>query len=205
MQYSSVPVATQFPSMQNFQILFPLPFLSPEMMSQSYQNDFWHLWLSHQAYLYRCCLRWMGYNSMDAEDALSLAMGKAYRKFPLYAAQIRRSRSWLTKLCYRTCLDLHRSTRPSISWDEVNVEMTTPDHLAPFEQAIAIEIEEVLSQSLQQLPPLLRQAFILHCLQNLPYNEVAQRLKITPANARKRVEQARVKLKVRLHAYLPSA
>jgi RNA polymerase sigma factor (sigma-70 family) len=158
-------------------------------------NNFWPLWLSHQAYLYRCCLRWMGYNSMNAEDALNLAMWKAYRKFTQYANQIRQWKSWLTKLCYRTCLDLQRSVCPSTNLEELETELGTPDYLSPYQYAIALETQEIIHQAIQKLSLPLRQAFTLRCIEEVSYPEIAQRLEITEANARKRVEQAKFKLR----------
>jgi len=175
---------------------------SPGAITQGHLQSFWPLWLSHQAYLYRCCLRWMGYNPMDAEDALNLAMWKAYRKFTQYANQIRQWRSWLTKLCHRTCLDFQRSVRPSLNLEELDNELGTPDCLSPYQYAIALETEETVNQAMQKLPFLLRQAFILRCIEELSYSEIAQRLEITEANARKRVEQARAKLRKSLKPQL---
>ncbi|MFM7438653.1 MAG: RNA polymerase sigma factor [Snowella sp.] len=45
------------------------------------------------------------------------------------------------------------------------------------------------------MPKSLRQAFTLRCVEELSYPEIAQHLEITEANARKRVEQARAKLR----------
>ena len=168
---------------------------SSSLITQNNDSYFWQLWLSHQNYLYRCCLRWMGYNVMDAEDALALAMWKAYGKLSHHADQIRQVRSWLTKLCYRVCLDLRRSVRSGINLEDLENEIPMPDRSSPYQYAIALETEETLNQAMQKLPFLLRQAFILRCIEELSYPEIAQRLEITEANARKRVEQARAKLK----------
>ena len=70
-----------------------------------------------------------------------------------------------------------------------------PDRSSPYQYAIALETEETVEQAIQKLPFLLRQAFILRCIEELSYPEIAQRLEITEANARKRVEQARAKLR----------
>lgn len=189
----SASVSTQSSRIQKARSF--LEFSSSEAIMQFHLDNFWPLWLSHQAYLYRCCLRWMDYNLMDAEDALNVAMWKAYRKFTQYANQIRQWRSWLTKLCHRTCLDLQRSVRPSLNLEELETEPETPDYLSPYQYAIALETQETIDQAIQKLPPLLSQAFTLRCIEELSYPEIAQRLDITEANARKRVEQARAKLK----------
>jgi RNA polymerase sigma-70 factor (ECF subfamily) len=70
-----------------------------------------------------------------------------------------------------------------------------PDHSSSYQYAIALETEEIVNQAIQNLPPLLRQAFTLRCIEEFSYSEIAQRLEITKGNARKRVEQARTKLR----------
>ena len=175
---------------------------SSSLINQNNCSDFWQLWLSHQSYLYRCCLRWMNYNTTDAEEALTLAMWKAYGKLPQYADQIRQVRSWLTKLCYRVCLDLRRSIRPNLNLEDLENEIPMPDRSSPYQYAIALETEETVEQAMQKLPFLLRQAFILRCIEELSYSEIAQRLEITEATARKRVEQARAKLRKSLKSQI---
>ena len=192
-RHFSASISTQSSRVQNLCSFPAIP--PPEVITQNHFQNFWKLWLSHQNYLYHCCLRWMDYNVMDAEDALHLAMWKAYQKFTQYADQIRQWRSWLTKLCRRVCLDLRRSVRPSLNLDDLEPEITAPDSLSPCQYTISLENQEMLNQAIQKLPPLLRQAFILRCIEELSYPEIAQRLEITEANARKRVEQARAKLR----------
>jgi RNA polymerase sigma-70 factor (ECF subfamily) len=49
------------------------------------EQTFWQLWQQNQTYLYRCCLKWMNGNRIDAEEALSQAMFKAWEKLPDHA------------------------------------------------------------------------------------------------------------------------
>ncbi|MGD1715261.1 RNA polymerase sigma factor [Dapis sp. BLCC M172] len=67
---------------------------------------FWQQWQEHQDYLYRCCVKWMGGNSTNAEDALSMAMLKAREKIQQCAKAIENFKAWLTKLTYNLCMDL---------------------------------------------------------------------------------------------------
>ena len=65
---------------------------------------FWQLWERYQPYLYRCCLRWMGGNPADAEDACSRAMLKAWDKLPKYAAKLINLKAWLARLTHNLCV-----------------------------------------------------------------------------------------------------
>lgn len=70
---------------------------------------FWQQWQKYQDYLYRCCLKWMGSNPIDAEDVLSRVMLKAWEKVQKYAAgEITNFKAWLTSLTHNLCVDIHR-------------------------------------------------------------------------------------------------
>lgn len=67
-----------------------LDFQASTMSHQSYlaldiMSIFWQQWQQYRDYLYRCCIKWMGGNPTDAEDALSRAMLKAWDKAQKYA------------------------------------------------------------------------------------------------------------------------
>ncbi len=48
------------------------------------RSIFWQQWQQYRDYLYLCCVKWMGGNPTDAEDALSRAMLKAWEKLQKY-------------------------------------------------------------------------------------------------------------------------
>ncbi|NEO94797.1 MAG: hypothetical protein F6K56_33240, partial [Moorea sp. SIO3G5] len=59
-------------------------------LSQSHhfsQKEFWQQWQQYRDYLYHRCLRWMGGNPTNAEDALSRAMIKAWEKVQKFAGK----------------------------------------------------------------------------------------------------------------------
>lgn len=78
---------------------------------QNINSDFWQLWQEYQDYLHRCCVKWMG-NTIDAEDVLSQAMLKAWDKLRNSTVEIKNFKSWVTKLTYNICVDIHRERRP---------------------------------------------------------------------------------------------
>lgn len=80
------------------------------MSNQSYlaldiRSNFWQQWQQYQDYLYRCCVKWMGGNTTDAEDALSRAMLKAWEKVQKFAGEIANFKAWLTTLTRNLCVD----------------------------------------------------------------------------------------------------
>lgn len=70
--------------------------------------EFWRLWQEHRDYLYRCCCKWIGGNSIDAEDTLSRATIKAWEKFQKAAGSIRNFKAWISQMTYHLCVDFHR-------------------------------------------------------------------------------------------------
>ncbi|MEH2411457.1 RNA polymerase sigma factor [Nostoc sp.] len=72
------------------------------------RSIFWQQWQQYRDYLYCCCVKWMGGNQTDAEDALSRAMLKAWEKVQKYAGEITNFKAWLTTLTHNLCVDIHR-------------------------------------------------------------------------------------------------
>ena len=68
---------------------------------------FWQEWQQYRDYLYSCCLKWMGGNLTDAEDALSRAMLKAWEKAQKYAGEIANFKAWLTTLTRHLYVDIY--------------------------------------------------------------------------------------------------
>ncbi len=88
--------------------------------------SFWQLWQEHERYLYRRCLQWMG-NQIDAEDALSQAMLKAWEKIQAGKGAIKNIKAWLTRLTHNVCIDIHRGLnrggKPVESLDGMDFEL----------------------------------------------------------------------------------
>lgn len=77
-------------------------------LAQGDSSAFWILWMRYHGDLYNYCLRWMGGNREDAEDALSRASIKAWNALPKYADKITNPKGWLIRLTHNLCVDLHR-------------------------------------------------------------------------------------------------
>jgi DNA-directed RNA polymerase specialized sigma24 family protein len=72
------------------------------------EGDFWQQWNQNRDHLYRCCIKWMGGNYADAEDALSRAMLKAWKKTQKDQGKITNYKAWLTRLTHNLCVDIHQ-------------------------------------------------------------------------------------------------
>ncbi|AOW98604.1 hypothetical protein BJP34_03300 [Moorena producens PAL-8-15-08-1] len=170
------------------------------------EKEFWQQWQQYQDYLYHRCLRWMGGNPTDAEDALSRAMLKAWEKVQKFGRKIANFKPWLTKLTHNLCVDIHREHCRSANQVEdiegipeekglVSCEDTPERALETDEKKIAIR------RAIDNLPARLHQTFILHFYQELSYRDIAQQQDISYQNVCKRISQARAMLREELRGY----
>jgi len=101
-----------------------------------------------------------------------------------------RVKPWLMGIALNTARDAGRKDQRTI--DTVEMTMDRPamrsDHAARM----------TLEQAIADLPPNLKDAFLLGAVHGLDHNEVAARLDISPANARARISRARKNLRDKL-------
>jgi RNA polymerase sigma-70 factor (ECF subfamily) len=172
------------------------------------EKAFWQQWQQYQDYLHRCCIKWMGGNPTDAEDALSRAMLKAWEKVQKYAGEITNFKAWVTRLTHNLCVDIHRErSRGANRVEDIEGYASGEEQgLIPSEDTpeSAVETGEkriVIRRAIDNLPPRLRETFILHYREELSYPEIAQRQEISYDNVCKRISQARKILQEELRGY----
>jgi RNA polymerase sigma factor (sigma-70 family) len=165
-------------------------------------------WQQYRDYLYHCCIKWMGGNPTDAEDALSRAMLKAWEKVQKYAGEIDNFKSWLSTLTHNLCVDIHRErSRGANRVEDIEVYASSEEQgLVSFEETpeSAMETGEkkiVIRRAIDNLPTRMRETFILHFYQELSYPEIAQQQEISYQNVCKRISQARAILREELRGY----
>jgi RNA polymerase sigma-70 factor (ECF subfamily) len=173
------------------------------------EKGFWRLWEQYRDYLYRCCLKWMDGNAIDAEEALSLAMLKALEKLPDYAGKIKNLRGWLTSLTRNLCIDIHRGRRRKArqmeSIEEVIVkgnEAVISSFDSPELGILRQELGHYIRRAIDSLSSRLRTPFILRYYHEISYQDIAQQLALSVDNVYKRIQQAREILQKRLSRYL---
>nr|WP_309232575.1 sigma-70 family RNA polymerase sigma factor [Cylindrospermum sp. FACHB-282] len=169
---------------------------------------FWQLWEKNKDYLFRCCLKWMNSILVDAEDALSRVMLKAWEKFQKYSGEITNFKAWLTRLTHNLCVDIHKErNRGANRVENIEVYSAQEEQQQDFQSYMplsAVEIDEekiVIHRAIANLPTKLRETFILHFYEELFYAEIAQLQDISYQNVRKRISQARAILQEGLRRY----
>ena len=176
--------------------------------SEDLGKEFWQQWQQYRGYLYRCCIKWMGGNLTDAEDALSRAMLKAWEKVQKYAGEIGNFKAWLTRLTHNLCVDIHRErSRGANRVEDIEVYASFEEQgLVTFDDTpeIAMETSEkriVIRRAIDNLSFRLRETFILHFREELSHQEIAQQQNISYQNVCKRISQARAILREELRGY----
>lgn len=177
--------------------------------SEDIDSTFWQFWQQHQDYLYRCCLKWMGENPTEAEDALSLAMLLARDKFPVYAEKITSLKAWLTRLTHNLCVDIHRERcRRAMEIESIEDIAVRGDSAAissfdsPEDAILRHELGRYIRRAIDALCSRLRTPFILRYYHQFSYQDIAQQLALSLDNVYKRIQQAREFLQKRLRRYL---
>lgn len=161
-------------------------------------DAFWQLWLRHHRHLYNVCLRRMNGLSCDASDAMSRSMMVACSKMPQYANGINNVQAWLTRIVLNVCTDIQREQRRmaigvGMAEELVQIEQEHPQEqpLSPEDVTLTHEGYACIVRAITELPPRLRDVAQLHFLAEAPYESISQKLSITQANVRKRVQLAR--------------
>ena len=142
----------------------------------------------------------------DAEDEVQNSFLKAFQHLGTFQGGCRFS-TWLTRILVNQCLMRIRRLRRErfssldapVHPGEPHVPREIADPNAETDRAMAgEEVEQLLRREIQRIPPMLRQAFLLRHIENLPMSEVAEELGITQAAAKSRLLRARLELQERL-------
>ncbi|MBD2579321.1 RNA polymerase sigma factor [Oscillatoria sp. FACHB-1406] len=181
---------------------------NPSDLAVEIQSEFWQQWQQYRDYLYRCCVKWMDGNPIDAEDALSRAMLKAWEKTQKFAGKIANFKAWLTTLVRNLCVDIHRErSRRANRVEDIEVYIFAEEQgRVSVENTPDIKLDNserqmIIRRAIDNLPTRMRETFILHFYQDLTYLEIAQRQNITYQNVCKRISQARKILQQELRVY----
>jgi RNA polymerase sigma-70 factor (ECF subfamily) len=165
------------------------------------------IWQRHHRYLYALSLRWLHGDRAEAEDAVgdvvykaSLAVGRQHT--------ISNERAWLTRALHNRCMDTHRRKTGIQPLDirqdpdeDTQVEDGSGD---PSAEDIFLnkELGDVIRQALAELPESLRGPVVMRLIDEEAYALISSTFRISEANARKRIQQAREILRLRLEAYV---
>ena len=156
---------------------------------------FEELYRQHAARLYNLAYRMLG-NAADAEDLLQEIFLLAHRKLGSFRGQSALG-TWLYRLATNQCLDHLRSKAVRTAQVTASLAEETP-HGRRFEPAAppgpsvtSLDLERAIAQ----LPEGCRAAFVLHDVEGLEHQEVADVLGIAEGTSKSQVHKARRRLR----------
>src|SRR5438132_8385628 len=148
-------------------------------------------------------------NREDAEDVVQDAFLKAYTNLGQFQGQSK-FYTWLVRIAVNEALMKLRRRRPerTVSLDE---DIKTEDDSLPREvadwspnpeqQYTQAELREILSKTIQGLPPGFRTVFVLRDVEGLSTEETAAALELSVPAVKSRLLRARLQLRERLGRY----
>src|ERR1700736_580572 len=148
-------------------------------------------------------------NREDAEDVVQDAFLKAYGNLSQFQGQSK-FYTWLVRIAVNEALMKLRRRRPermvSLDEDVKTEEDSLPREVAdwspnPEQQYSQAELREILSKTIQGLPPGFRTVFVLRDVEGLSTEETAAALELSVPAVKSRLLRARLQLRERLGRY----
>ena len=152
------------------------------------------------------------HNREDAEDVVQDAFLKAYENLGQFQGQSK-FYTWLVRIAVNEALMKLRRRRTdkivSLDQDIETEEDTMPREIADwapnpaqlFDQG---QLREILSKTIQGLPPSFRTVFVLRDVEGLSTEETAEALDLSIPAVKSRLLRARLQLRERLNKYFKS-
>ncbi len=162
-------------------------------MKENTNPSFWNVWAQYREPLFQHALRLMGGNVADAEDAVDTAMLRAHQKY-VSPGKILNPRAWLGRILHNVCMDIHRERQ---RWGDAeermegleSAEPQSPE-LLPDAGLLQSESAAAVHECIQALPANLRGPLVMRYLQDMSYADIAEQLRLTHCNVRKRIQLA---------------
>jgi len=148
-------------------------------------------------------------NREDAEDVVQDAFLKAYGNLKQFQGQSK-FYTWLVRIAVNEALMKLRRRRPermiSLDEDVKTEEDSLPREVAdwspnPEQQYSQAELRDILTRTIQGLPPSFRTVFVLRDVEGLSTEETAEALELSIPAVKSRLLRARLQLRDRLSRY----
>jgi RNA polymerase sigma-70 factor, ECF subfamily len=134
------------------------------------------------------------------EEAEDLTQDIFLKIFKALATFDRRAnfQTWIVSISRNLCIDHYRSVRKERATiareiDTADLQPASRDR-TPYAAAEHQDLRETLRQALQMLPLTLRTAVVLRDLQELSYQEIADRLQLPEGTVKSRINRGRLEL-----------
>ncbi len=156
------------------------------------KQSFLLLYNRYREKLFTYCCRMIS-DRERAKDAMQEALLKAYQNAGMYQEGTNVA-AWLFRLTRNVCIDMIRARKEHDSIDEVQLpaQEGTPD----------VMLQDALTEEIERLPDIYREAVVLRDVQGHSYDEIAKITGTAISTVKFRIFKARDTLRQRLALYL---
>jgi RNA polymerase sigma-70 factor, ECF subfamily len=170
-------------------------------------NAFEELVHRHEQRVYRIAMGIIG-NHEDAEEAMQQTFLKVHQHLGGFLRSSKFA-TWMTRIAINEALQIRRRRRPTVSLDDLRVsdEGVMPRELRdwhddPGKIYDKQQIREIVERTIQSLPTIYREAFVVRDVQGLTSEEAATALGIGISALKTRLLRARLMMREVLAVYL---
>jgi RNA polymerase sigma-70 factor (ECF subfamily) len=156
------------------------------------KQAFMKLYERYRERLFTYCLRMLG-DRERAKDALQDSFLKAYQNAGMYQSGTNVT-AWLFRLTRNVCIDILRARKEHDPIDDLQI--------ASVESVSDVMLQEVLTEEIEKLPEIYREAVVLRDVQGHSYEEIAGITGTALSTVKFRIFKARDTLRQRLATYL---
>jgi RNA polymerase sigma-70 factor (ECF subfamily) len=160
----------------------------------------------YERYVYRYAYQILG-NRDDADDVKQETFVKAYQAIGSFRSESS-LQTWLLRICGNLCRDRIKSwDRRKVTYDSTlrdDVLGSTPEDESPQAIVERKQITEIIFKALKGMPAAQREIIVLHEIQDMSYEEIAQVIGCSRTSVKLRLFRARRSLKERVTSLLNS-
>ncbi len=180
-------------------------------MKESAEVAVGRLFEEHGARLYRLGVRFCG-NADEAHDLVQDVFLQAFRSWKQFDGRSSPS-TWLYTIAARRCQRRHRrrAGEPASMTSLSSLVPSAHDSLShmasdsnPFDDAVREQLRDRVASTVAELPPTIRLPFVLAEIAEIPLKDVARVLGLKLGTVKSRVHRARLAVRERMVADLPS-
>ncbi len=156
---------------------------------------FAELYRRHRERVYRLAYRFVG-NKADALDLCQETFVKALESLGSFRGSSSFS-TWLTRIATNTCVDFcrHSRVRQSVPLDEHYMGSSATREPRPGQSLEREEVRQAVEEALAKLTPDHRAVFVLHTIEGLTYQEIAEAVGCPVGTVMSRLHYARKRLR----------
>ncbi|MDI1479845.1 sigma-70 family RNA polymerase sigma factor [Polyangium sp. y55x31] len=166
---------------------------------------FQEAWSQSEPQLRKLCFRWTGRDPEAARDALGTVAVLALEELAQDRVEISNVRAWLTRLARNACVDIHRERaikRRAIERLTIEGGIESAHAESPEAEQMRRELDVLVRRAIEGLPPALAETAKLRLVEEEPYEDIADELSLSPETVRKRIQDARTRLRNELATHV---